>query len=57
MNRLDDVLHYQQDPVFGGAAAAGPTPDGRRLEGCLELRNVTFGYSRLERAAHQRTST
>jgi len=48
INRLDDILHYRQDPVFGGAAAGGPTPDGRRLEGCLELRNVTFGYSRLE---------
>lgn len=47
MNRLDDVLKYPCDPqveagvVNGGAAAP-------RLEGHIELRNVTFGYSKME---------
>ncbi|TPW26638.1 NHLP family bacteriocin export ABC transporter peptidase/permease/ATPase subunit [Martelella alba] len=46
LNRLDDVLNY-------GAAAhadriAGPGGDQRKLAGSLELRNVTFGYSRRE---------
>ena len=49
MNRLDDVLRYRADPVLAQYAS----PDGRadgpaRLSGRLELRNLTFGYSRLE---------
>lgn len=49
MNRLDDVLKYPCDTQFqakssnGGAMTAAP-----RLEGHVELRNVTFGYSKLE---------
>jgi NHLM bacteriocin system ABC transporter peptidase/ATP-binding protein len=48
INRLDDVLHYQQDPVFRADVGSPGPPDGGRLEGHVELRNVTFGYSRLE---------
>ncbi len=49
INRLDDVLHYQTDRRFRQRVAvddlAGPPA---KLNGRVELRNVTFGYSRLE---------
>jgi NHLM bacteriocin system ABC transporter peptidase/ATP-binding protein len=47
MDRLDDVLDH---PCQDGAAAEGPPGllHAARLEGELELRNVTFGYSRHE---------
>jgi len=50
MNRLDDVLRYRVDP---GAAAglAGEVPaagEPAKLAGSLELRQVSFGYSRLD---------
>ncbi|MCP3943144.1 MAG: NHLP family bacteriocin export ABC transporter peptidase/permease/ATPase subunit [Desulfobacteraceae bacterium] len=49
MNRLDDVLSYEQDRLY-------TTKDGNRsnlsakvkLAGHLEFKNITFGYSRLE---------
>ncbi len=43
MNRVDDVLHYPkaQEPE-------GLHDDYAKLEGGLELRNVSFGYSRLD---------
>jgi NHLM bacteriocin system ABC transporter peptidase/ATP-binding protein len=46
--RLDDVLHYEIDPMLSAKSA----PDGvvhRQLKGTIELRDVTFGYSPLER--------
>jgi len=47
MNRLDDVLHCAADPlVTAGVDAMAGAPD--KLEGRLELRNITFGYSRLD---------
>jgi NHLM bacteriocin system ABC transporter peptidase/ATP-binding protein len=49
MNRLDDVLRYRIDP--GAAAGPGePIAEGApvKLDGRLELRGVTFGYSRLD---------
>lgn len=45
MSRLDDVLQYRTDPYLDGSS---PTYAGQRLEGWVELRNVTFGYSRLD---------
>ncbi|MDD2923568.1 NHLP family bacteriocin export ABC transporter peptidase/permease/ATPase subunit [Rhodoferax sp.] len=50
MNRLDDVLQYRSEPRLDSAAqpqtpAQTPAP---QLEGHVELRNVTFGYSKLE---------
>jgi NHLM bacteriocin system ABC transporter peptidase/ATP-binding protein len=56
LNRLDDVLRHPLDPVWIGStetpasAAAEPEAETRssRLAGYLELRNVTFGYSRLD---------
>lgn len=61
MKRLDDVANYKVDRVFVAdpppAAPAAPA-DGerphqplapvRRLAGFVELRNVTFGYNRLD---------
>jgi NHLM bacteriocin system ABC transporter peptidase/ATP-binding protein len=48
MNRLDDVLRYRIDPAVG--SGPGDLPDGGpvKLAGHLELRNVSFGYSRLD---------
>jgi NHLM bacteriocin system ABC transporter peptidase/ATP-binding protein len=48
MIRLDDVLEY---PVDGTLQGYSPSHDGQgptRLTGELELRNVTFGYSRMD---------
>ena len=49
MNRLDDVLKYKVDPRSGGTPAE-PPPESMppKLNGSLELRNITFGYSPLD---------
>ncbi len=47
MKRLDDVANYQIDPAFTPNGSTSPVSPERRLSGFLELRNVTFGYSRL----------
>jgi ABC-type bacteriocin/lantibiotic exporter with double-glycine peptidase domain len=47
MNRLDDVLRYPIDPSFQRVRREVPKT-AVRLTGYVELRNVTFGYSRLE---------
>lgn len=45
MNRLDDVLRCEiETPAFGGDPAV------ERLTGHIELRRISFGYSRLEAA-------
>ncbi|NJO82321.1 MAG: ATP-binding cassette domain-containing protein [Blastochloris sp.] len=43
LNRLDDVLRNAPEPRL--ADRLPDADDGRKLEGRLELRNVTFGYS------------
>jgi NHLM bacteriocin system ABC transporter peptidase/ATP-binding protein len=51
LDRLEDVLHYPIDPRFatGGEQARTATPFvDEKLQGFLELRHVSFGYSRLE---------
>ena len=49
MNRLDDVLRYRLDPSTAASVGELP-PEGApvRLNGGLELRDVCFGYSRLD---------
>ena len=54
LKRLDDTLRYQVDPRFAAsdAPANGSAQDTHapeeKLQGALELRHVSFGYSRLE---------
>ena len=44
MERVDDVMSYREDPVF---APRPKMAEYRKLTGTIELKNVTFGYSRL----------
>lgn len=47
--RLDDTLQYPTDPQVDAAGLPGQSSAvPERLAGHLELRDVTFGYSRLE---------
>ena len=49
MARIDDVLRYREDPALSAEAEAAQAPTKIvRLDGHVELRNITFGYSRLE---------
>lgn len=45
MERIEDVMEYPEDSVFSGQATQGE--NYQKLSGEVELRNVTFGYSRL----------
>jgi NHLM bacteriocin system ABC transporter peptidase/ATP-binding protein len=48
MNRLDDVMKYPVDPAVQPQAAEGlGDSSAAKLKGHLELRDITFGYSRL----------
>ena len=51
LNRVEDVLRYEPDPQVPAkiATSVGVPPDmPAELSGYLELRNLTFGYSRLD---------
>ncbi len=48
LDRLEDVLHYPVDPRFSAAPAPAAAVPEEKLQGALELRHVSFGYSRLE---------
>jgi NHLM bacteriocin system ABC transporter peptidase/ATP-binding protein len=48
MNRLDDVLRYRIDPAVGTGPGERSARDPVKLAGHLELRGVSFGYSRLD---------
>jgi ABC-type bacteriocin/lantibiotic exporter with double-glycine peptidase domain len=48
MNRLDDVLRYEIDPELAAVDPQVEDEDDRaRLMGHIEVKNLTFGYSRL----------
>ena len=44
MERVDDVMKYPEDPCF---AKPAQTEEYEKLGGLVEMKNVTFGYSRL----------
>ena len=44
MERVDDVMSYREDPSFD---LREKTAEYQKLSGAIELKNVTFGYSRL----------
>ena len=46
MERVEDVLEYPDDPVMNYGAEQ-ETADYSKLKGDVELKHVTFGYSRL----------
>ncbi len=50
LGRLDDVLRHPLDPLWVEQkhAAPGDGDDNSRLDGHIELRDITFGYSPLE---------
>ncbi|MFH2099296.1 MAG: NHLP family bacteriocin export ABC transporter peptidase/permease/ATPase subunit [Pseudomonadota bacterium] len=51
MNRLDDVLHHDQDPLFADQDVPDEARAGElaKLPGHLELQDITFGYSPLDK--------
>lgn len=48
MNRLDDVLNYPPDPQYARVASDSDGASPVKLQGHVELREVTFGYSPLD---------
>ena len=46
MERIDDVMDYPNDPLFADDPVSDEV-DYSKLKGKIELKNVTFGYSRL----------
>jgi NHLM bacteriocin system ABC transporter peptidase/ATP-binding protein len=48
LDRLDDVLRHPVEPSLATVHATADDDPSGRLEGDVELRHVTFGYSRLE---------
>ena len=47
MERVEDVMEYPEDPCFSDAPVS-EDEDYDKLTGAVELRNVTFGYSKLD---------
>ncbi|MBQ3667784.1 MAG: NHLP family bacteriocin export ABC transporter peptidase/permease/ATPase subunit [Clostridia bacterium] len=46
MERVDDVMSYREDESFSPRVK---TSEYEKLSGAIELKNVTFGYSRLDK--------
>ncbi len=50
MNRLDDVMRYREDPIYSSQIEANGTAGDRlRLSGHVEVKGLTFGYSKLDK--------
>ncbi len=47
IGRINDVLKYKIDPIYEERASLTSTTESIKLEGQLEFKNVTFGYSSL----------
>ena len=47
MERIEDVMGYPDDPCFANSQTNDDEISYAKLHGNVELRNVTFGYSRL----------
>jgi len=48
MNRIDDVLRHRQAPYLGnGTPSAHPVSKRAKLRGSVEVKDLTFGYSKL----------
>jgi ABC-type bacteriocin/lantibiotic exporter with double-glycine peptidase domain len=47
MERIEDVMQYPEDPCFRNEEAEDDETSYSKLSGNVELKNVTFGYSRL----------
>lgn len=48
MNRLDDVMRYRQDSMYDNTATADAHKGKIRLSGHVEIKGLTFGYSKLD---------
>jgi NHLM bacteriocin system ABC transporter peptidase/ATP-binding protein len=49
INRLDDVFRYPLDPQLDGVVSGEAAPEaGVKLSGLVEIKNLTFGYNRLD---------
>lgn len=48
LNRLDDVLRNPIDPQVEQGSLCTSAPLPTKLQGYVELKNITFGYSRVE---------
>lgn len=46
MDRVEDVMEYPDDPVFNAKSEDGTAL--HKLSGDIELKNIVFGYSKLE---------
>ena len=47
MERIDDVMKYHEDPAFR-ESPIDEEADYAKIQGAVEMRHVTFGYSKLE---------
>ena len=46
LERIDDVAEYPEDEVFGPNPTDEELANARKLSGNVEMRNITFGYSK-----------
>lgn len=49
MERIEDVMEYPLDPDFVEKKSAEDISEQRKLIGNIELKDISFGYSRLEK--------
>lgn len=48
MERIDDVMEYKNDDIFGDIDSNDIEDEYKKLTGNLEIKNLFFGYSRLD---------